>query len=112
MPVIVFHGDRDTTVDPENGGLALAQCVPSVDAAAGTNASIKEERGTVPNGRAYTRTVLHDAHGKAVAEKWIVHGAGHAWSGGSNRGTYTDPQGPDATREMLRFFYTHRRNAS
>lgn len=112
MPVIVFHGDRDTTVDPENGGLALAQCVPSVDAAAGTNASIKEERGTVPNGRAYTRTVLHDAQGKAVAEKWIVHGAGHAWSGGSNRGTYTDPQGPDATREMLRFFYTHRRNAS
>jgi poly(hydroxyalkanoate) depolymerase family esterase len=112
MPVIVFHGDRDTTVDPENGGLALAQCVPSVDAAAGTNASIKEERGTVPNGRTYTRTVLHDAQGKAVAEKWIVHGAGHAWSGGSNRGTYTDPQGPDATREMLRFFYTHRRNAS
>ena len=112
MPVIVFHGDRDTTVDPENGGLALAQCVPSVDAAAGTNASIKEERGTVPNGRAYTRTVLHDAQGKAVAEKWIVHGAGHAWSGGSNKGTYTDPQGPDATREMLRFFYTHRRNAS
>jgi poly(hydroxyalkanoate) depolymerase family esterase len=107
MPVIVFHGDRDTTVDPENGGLALVQCVPSVDAA-----SIKEERGTVPNGRAYTRTVLHDAQGKAVAEKWIVHGAGHAWSGGSTRGTYTDPQGPDATREMLRFFYTNRRNAS
>lgn len=112
MPVIVFHGDRDTTVDPVNGGMALAQCVPSVDAAAGTNASIKEEKGAVPNGRAYTRTVLHDAQGKTVAEKWIVHGAGHAWSGGSNRGTYTDPQGPDATREMLRFFYTHKRKAS
>ncbi len=105
MPVIVFHGDRDATVDPANGELALAQCVPSPDA------NGKVESGKVPNGRTYTRTVLHDAQGKAIAEKWIVHGAGHAWSGGSTRGTYTDPQGPDASREMLRFFHAHERNA-
>jgi poly(hydroxyalkanoate) depolymerase family esterase len=109
MPVIVFHGDRDTTVHPANGDMTLAQCVPSVDAEPGPSASVKVESGTVPNGKPYTRTVLHDAQGKAIAEKWIVHGAGHAWSGGSTRGTYTDPQGPDATREMLRFFYTHQK---
>ncbi|HJV52973.1 MAG TPA: PHB depolymerase family esterase [Noviherbaspirillum sp.] len=112
MPVIVFHGDRDTTVDPVNGELALAQCVPSVDAGSGPDARVKIDSGAVPKGRTYTRTVLHDAQGKAVAEKWIVHGAGHAWSGGSGRGTYTDPQGPDATREMLRFFYMHGRKAT
>lgn len=111
MPVIVFHGDRDATVDPSNGGLALAQCVPA-DAGAGTDAKSKVEKGTVPNGRTYTRTILQDAQGKAVAESWIVHGAGHAWSGGSSKGSYTDPKGPDATREMLRFFYTHGRNAT
>ncbi|WP_019142993.1 extracellular catalytic domain type 1 short-chain-length polyhydroxyalkanoate depolymerase [Noviherbaspirillum massiliense] len=110
MPVIVFHGDRDTTVDPANGDLALAQCVPLLDAGSGLDTGVKVEQGAVPHGRTYTRTVLHDVQGKAIAEKWIVHGAGHAWAGGSSKGSYTDPKGPDATREMLRFFYTHGRN--
>lgn len=104
MPVIVFHGDRDTTVHPGNGDQVLAQCVPSIDASA---ADTRVEKGTVPNGRAYTRTVFHNSQGKAIAEKWSVHGAGHAWSGGSSKGSYTDSQGPDAAREMLRFFYAH-----
>lgn len=112
MPVIVFHGDRDATVDPANGEQALMQCMGSADADSGRDARVKEEQGKVPNGRTYTRTILHDAQGKAVAEKWIVHGAGHAWSGGCEQGSYTDPTGPDATREMLRFFYTHGRNAA
>jgi poly(hydroxyalkanoate) depolymerase family esterase len=106
IPSIVFHGDRDATVHPSNGDKVLSQCVSH---------SCKEENAKVeqsksPNGRAYTRTTVHDAHGKAVAEKWIVHGAGHAWSGGTGKGSYTDPTGPDATREMLRFFRTHARN--
>lgn len=112
IPVIVFHGDSDTTVHPCNGDQALTQCMPS-DAAASVqdkNARIKVENGTAPNGRAYTKTIHHDAQGKAIAEKWIVHGAGHAWSGGNSNGSYTDPTGPNASREMLRFFYTHRRN--
>ena len=110
IPIIMFHGDRDTTVDPSNGDQAVAQCVSQLEAGSGKFTSDKVEKGAVPNGRTYTRTVLHDAQGKAIAEKWIVHGAGHAWSGGSSKGTYTDPKGPDATREMLRFFYTHQRS--
>jgi poly(hydroxyalkanoate) depolymerase family esterase len=105
IPVIVFHGDRDTTVHPCNGDQVLAQCIGR------TKTEVTIEKGNVPHGRAYTRTVRRDGNGKAIAEQWIVHGAGHAWSGGSLTGSYTDPKGPNAAQEMLRFFSTHVRGA-
>ena len=94
---IVFHGDRDTTVHPRNGEQVI---LGSVDPAAASSV----ERGQVPGGHAYTRTVHRDATGRVFLEHWLVHGAGHAWSGGSPSGSYTDPKGPDAARAMLRFF--------
>lgn len=111
VPVIVFHGDRDTTVHPRNGEQVIVQFAPagvrtgSIGAGSKPRASI--ERGQVPNGRAYTRTTYHHPNGSPHVEQWTVHGAGHAWSGGSSRGSYTDPQGPDAAKEMLRFFLAH-----
>jgi poly(hydroxyalkanoate) depolymerase family esterase len=110
IPAIVFHGDRDTTVHPCNGDQALAQCI--ADRAGDrteqqARSEVKVEKGSVPQGRAYTRTIRHDSNGKAIAEHWLVHGAGHAWSGGTRNGSYTDPKGPNAAQEMLRFFYTH-----
>jgi poly(3-hydroxybutyrate) depolymerase len=65
------------------------------------------QQGRVPGGHAYSRRLHADASGQTILEHWVIHGAGHAWSGGSPAGSYTDPQGPDATREMLRFFLEH-----
>jgi poly(hydroxyalkanoate) depolymerase family esterase len=97
VPVIVFHGDRDTTVHPRNGEQVI---LAAVDAEAVSSV----EQGQVPGGHAYTRTVHRDSSGRVFLEHWLVHGAGHAWSGGSPSGSYTDPKGPDAARAMLRFF--------
>ncbi|MGY4411825.1 poly(hydroxyalkanoate) depolymerase family esterase [Bradyrhizobium sp. LB7.1] len=101
VPTIVFHGDRDTTVHPKNGDQIIEQ------SAGATRPTRKVLRGRVPDGHAYTRTVLIDGGGRAISEHWNVDGAGHAWSGGSPAGSYTDARGPDATREMLRFFLEH-----
>ncbi|MBR9906033.1 MAG: plasmid partitioning protein, partial [Gammaproteobacteria bacterium] len=60
----------------------------------------------------YTCTTHHNAKGETHLEQWQVHGAGHAWSGGSTKGSYTDPKGPNATKEMLRFFCQHRQIVS
>ncbi|MDB5960098.1 MAG: esterase [Massilia sp.] len=102
IPIIVFHGDRDTTVSPAAGDALIAQ---------GKHKAARDivtEPGKVPQGHAYTRTVHRHADGTPHAEQWLIHGAGHAWSGGSARGSYTDGRGPDASREMMRFFQTKR----
>ncbi len=101
MPAIVFHGDRDTTVNPRNGDAVAEQ------SAHGAPLVAQSEDGQVPGGRAYRRTRRADADGRTVIEQWVVHGAAHAWFGGSSAGSYTDPRGPDATGEMLRFFLEH-----
>jgi poly(hydroxyalkanoate) depolymerase family esterase len=107
VPTIVFHGDRDTTVHPRNGDQIIVQSkMPPM-----TDLQSAVQHGQVPGGHAYSRTLHADASGQTLLEQWIIHGAGHAWSGGSAAGSYTDPRGPDAAREMLRFFLEHR-NAS
>ena len=105
VPTIVFHADRDSTVHPRNGDQVIAQ---SGAGASGLRTEV--QRGTVVGGHAYSRTLHADAGGKAQLEQWVVHGGGHAWSGGSPDGSYTDPRGPDASREMLRFFLDHPRS--
>ncbi len=101
VPAIVFHGDRDSTVNPRNGEAVVTQ------SAQGAALRTQIEHGQVPGGHAYRRTLHADAEGRTVIEQWVVNGAGHAWFGGSPEGSYTDPHGPDATAAMLRFFLAH-----
>ena len=105
VPTIVFHGDQDTTVSPRNGDQVIAQARAA--AATALQATATVQHGQVPGGRAYSRKLHADVGGRAVLEHWVIQSAGHAWSGGSPAGSYTDPQGPDASREMLRFFLEH-----
>ena len=104
VPTIVFHGDCDTTVHPSNGDHVIAQSKLA------TSLQTQVQRSRPVGGHAYTKTVYTNDAGQAVLERWEIHGCGHAWSGGSPAGTYTDPRGPDATREMVRFFLNHQRS--
>jgi poly(3-hydroxybutyrate) depolymerase len=106
VPAILFHGDRDKTVHPRNADHLLTHH------RAGTPVSaprVTTSRGQVPGGHAYTHVAYHAADGRAIVERWTVHGLGHAWSGGSVPGSDTDPRGPDASAEMVEFFHQHPR---
>ncbi len=95
---IVFHGGNDATVAPSNAEAILA------DARAGVAEPRDILLDGVAGGRAYTRMIVTDPLGVAHAEGWAVEGLGHAWSGGDPAGSFADAAGPDASREMLRFF--------
>jgi poly(hydroxyalkanoate) depolymerase family esterase len=99
VPLIVFHGDRDSIVARVN-----ADCLVN-DALRAAGPVVKSTvPGRVPGGHAYTRTIYDNSNQETLIEQWIVHGASHAWSGGSLNGSYTDARGPDASAEMIRFF--------
>ena len=94
---IVFHGDADHIVHPSNAAKITDGHATSAD-------SIERAKARSSASRTYSREIIRDKSGTVVVEHWLIHGSGHAWSGGSPDGTYTDPHGPDASREMLRFF--------
>jgi poly(hydroxyalkanoate) depolymerase family esterase len=109
VPTIVFHGDQDSLVHPGNGDQIIAQWleVGAQQNSAAPKPQVKVEQGQVPGGHAYTRSIYHDEDGVTLMEQWLVHGAGHAWSGGNPNVAWTDAKGPNASQEMLRFFYEH-----
>lgn len=103
VPTIVFHGDKDRTVDQVNADEVIAQ----FDTTGAFDLSTTEN-GRSSGGMDYSRSVYLNENGSPLFEQWMIHGAGHAWSGGSAKGSYTEPHGPDASREMIRFFFEHK----
>jgi len=94
IPIIVFHGDSDPTVHPSNADRIIASQAQAGDI---TEAEIG-------SGKAYTRKLIRDRNGKIWNEQWLIHDGKHGWSGGSAEASFTEPRGPDASREMVRFF--------
>jgi poly(hydroxyalkanoate) depolymerase family esterase len=103
VPTIVFHGDMDSTVHQKNGTGVVQQSIDSYAARNRRHPALSKETGQT-TGRDFTRYIHRGDGGDIVAEQWTLHGAGHAWSGGSRRGSFTDTNGPDASEQMLRFF--------
>lgn len=105
VPVIVFHGDRDHTVQQTNGAHIVQHARDAHDAQAGdAGLHVSTQAGVAPGGRSFSRTVHTDTDGQVRIESWTLHGMGHAWSGGHVSGSYTDGTGPQASAEMVRFF--------
>ncbi len=114
VPTIVFQGTSDSTVAPINGDQVIQQWMQTDHLAsnntynASFNSPSSTTNGQVPNGgRAYTTLTWNDTNGNEVEEYWKITGMGHAWSGGSNSGSFTDPQGPSATQAMYNFFMNY-----
>ena len=105
IPAIVFHGDNDRTVASGNAASIVGHAVASR-----AGSTLREEvTSGEAGGRKFSRRVYADAGNDVVAEHWVVHGAGHAWSGGSTAGSFTDARGPDASSEIIRFLFAVRR---
>lgn len=102
VPVIVFHGSADKTVHPRNARAVISQATDAMSGLSCETTAIK----TVGD-RAATRTVHRGRDGRPMAELWEIEGAGHAWMGGQEGGSYVDPTGPDASRHMIEFFLHH-----
>ena len=102
VPTIVFHGEKDNIVNPLNADAVAAKAVGGA-----TGLQRETEHGEAAGGHAYVRTLYADETGRTLCELWRIPESGHAWSGGSPAGSHTDPLGPDASREMVRFFFQH-----
>ncbi|MCB0213103.1 MAG: esterase, partial [Anaerolineae bacterium] len=108
VPTIVFHGDEDSMVNPCNGDSIIGQWMQvRAEKEKRPKPKVTVHRGQVPGGHSYTRSVYQEDGEAPIMEQWLVHGAGHAWSGGNPNIAWTDGKGPDASREMLRFFFEH-----
>ncbi len=106
VPMIVFHGDQDYTVSIRNGEQIVEQARQRLQAQHSDLSTQQHKRSTKQNCRS-TQLQICDSKGVSQLEYWKIHGAGHSWAGGSSAGSYTDSNGPDASKEMLRFFLSH-----
>ena len=62
------------------------------------------ERHFTSESREVAHTELVAQDGTVKAEAWLIQGAGHYWSGGDPKGSDAKPEGPNASRGMIRFF--------
>lgn len=108
LPTIVFHGDADRTVHPDNGEHISDAALVALRS---TGLSLVKSRVKLAaaEGQTTERTIYRAADGPSYVEHWRVDDGPHAWSGGNAAGSFTDPDGPSASAAMLAFFLQHRK---
>lgn len=99
LPTIVFHGDADTTVHPDNGDHITDAALAAWEA---FGVPLKKGAST-------QRLVYRSPEGPSYVEHWRIEDGPHAWSGGDAAGSFTDPKGPSASEAMLSFFLQHKK---
>jgi poly(hydroxyalkanoate) depolymerase family esterase len=104
FPAIVFQGKADKSVNFINSSQIVSQLVDSY-----TPDHLTELSDAPGEAAGYHFSKKTYGKDKPLIEEWVVDELGHAWSGGSKDGTYTDVSGPDASKEMVRFFLEHPR---
>jgi poly(hydroxyalkanoate) depolymerase family esterase len=114
MPAVIFQGDADTTVPALNAEQLVRQWQLTADWADDglPNGSVPATatavvEGRAPGGRAYTVSTYQDGSGRELEQLWLVHGMGHAWSGGCACQADADPAGPSESEAMYDFFSRH-----
>ncbi len=112
VPTLVIHGDKDAVVNAKNADEAAAQWVA-------VHTQLRDDAGLpmlVTDVRAASRTELgyrvqeqswRDNRGRDIVTVVHIGELGHAWSGGSRSGTFTDEKGPDASRMIAAFCARH-----
>lgn len=120
MPVMVFHGTRDSRVNPLHAMQVIRQFTQlneyaddgrdndSVRALTTSRVNMRPK-----NGRAYAVHSYHYGE-RLLLQLLLIKGMGHAWSGGTpvlDTDEYYDPSGPDASRLMWKFFEVQRRSS-
>lgn len=109
MRVIVFHGNSDTVVNPINSEQVIIQWAQTnylIEGGTGlTDVTPAQIDSDHVNEKSYTRSIYHDGNDEPLLELWMIDELGHAWSGGSQAGSFTDPSGPNATEIIWDFLY-------
>lgn len=113
MPVMVIHGDSDKVVSPRNADETVEQWlgVHRVLRQQGKLPALGAPVATTSQDNGYTvRTrEWRNLAGDAIVSDVRIEELGHAWSGGSTTGTFTDAKGPDASVLLANFCERHRR---
>ena len=106
LPTIVFHGDHDKTVHPDNGKYISSAALAALKSS-GVSLAKSSAVVTAADGQTTERTIYRAANGPSYIEHWRVDNGPHAWSGGNSAGSFTNPAGPSASAAMLTFFLQH-----
>jgi poly(hydroxyalkanoate) depolymerase family esterase len=107
IPLFVVHGMKDAVVTPVASGNLVTQFA-AIARRSGV-ATDADSSGGEAGGYTYSVLRYRDERDRVLIEAWFVDSLGHALSGGAAGQPWTDPRGPDATGEMLRFFLDHPR---